>query len=165
MDEKLKKQITIPSPKDAEYNGMAEYVDAYINAVEDVLCGKTEGVENVGANDIDYQFIFDKIKYVGRKYFPEDYNCWPVDLTSQRDLVELYDRITTSYACAVAEPRLQYTCKDCGETFYLYTNDLVFYKEHGYALPKRCKKCRKQRRVDREVTTAVEDAEEKYENE
>lgn len=160
MDETIKKQVTIPSPAEVHYESMADYVDSYINAVENVLSGKTEGVENAYADEIDYPFIFDKIKYVGRKYFPYDYNNWPIELTSQRDLVEMYDRIITSYSIAVAEPRLCYTCKECGEKFFLYTNDLNFYKEHGYDLPKRCKNCRKKRRAEKEAAAVEENTEE-----
>lgn len=37
-------------------------------------------------------------------------------------------------------------CVDCGKTFDLSVEEQEWYKEKGFALPKRCKECRKERR-------------------
>lgn len=37
-------------------------------------------------------------------------------------------------------------CIDCGKTFDLSVEEQNWYKEKGFALPKRCKECRKERR-------------------
>lgn len=37
-------------------------------------------------------------------------------------------------------------CVDCGKTFDLTVEEQDWYKEKGFALPKRCKECRKERR-------------------
>lgn len=37
-------------------------------------------------------------------------------------------------------------CIDCGRTFDLTKEEQGWYKEKGFALPKRCKECRKERR-------------------
>lgn len=40
-------------------------------------------------------------------------------------------------------------CKDCGEAFTLEEKEVEWYKEHGFELPKRCKKCRDARKAQR----------------
>lgn len=37
-------------------------------------------------------------------------------------------------------------CVDCGKVFDLTIEEQDWYKEKGFALPKRCKECRKERR-------------------
>lgn len=37
-------------------------------------------------------------------------------------------------------------CVDCGKTFDLTVEEQGWYKEKGFALPRRCKECRKERR-------------------
>lgn len=37
-------------------------------------------------------------------------------------------------------------CIDCGRAFDLTKEEQDWYKEKGFALPKRCKECRKERR-------------------
>lgn len=37
-------------------------------------------------------------------------------------------------------------CVNCGRTFDLTKEEQDWYKEKGFALPKRCKECRKERR-------------------
>lgn len=37
-------------------------------------------------------------------------------------------------------------CIDCGKAFDLTVEEQDWYKEKGFALPKRCKECRKERR-------------------
>lgn len=37
-------------------------------------------------------------------------------------------------------------CIDCGRTFDLTKEEQDWYKEKGFAMPKRCKECRKERR-------------------
>ena len=41
-------------------------------------------------------------------------------------------------------------CKDCGENFTFTTNEQKFYEEKGFPDPKRCKSCRKTRKIKRE---------------
>lgn len=39
-------------------------------------------------------------------------------------------------------------CVDCKKEFFLTDRDLEFYKEKGWALPKRCKSCRDKRKKE-----------------
>jgi len=41
----------------------------------------------------------------------------------------------------------QITCKICGDSFVFTTGEQVFYKDRGLAEPRRCKDCRRQRRL------------------
>lgn len=38
--------------------------------------------------------------------------------------------------------KLELTCVDCPETFYVTDRAQAFLKEKGWDVPKRCKKCR-----------------------
>lgn len=40
-------------------------------------------------------------------------------------------------------------CKECGRTFTLTENNVKWYKDMGFELPKRCPSCRKKRRSER----------------
>lgn len=40
-------------------------------------------------------------------------------------------------------------CQDCGNEFNFSVNEQKFYKEQGYAFPKRCKFCRNARTLRR----------------
>lgn len=41
-------------------------------------------------------------------------------------------------------------CADCGNTFSITEEEKKWYEDKGFALPKRCKKCRRDRRKSRE---------------
>lgn len=153
-----KKLISIPSKSAKEYGNMAEYVKSYIDKVSDVLCGvESSGVE--GEGDIDYGFIFDRIKAAAESDFPNDFNIFPESIESQNDLQKLYMTILESYDDNSHQPRLKCTCKECGKEFYIYNNDVEFYKKNNYDLPRRCKECRKKRRDEKKASEASTDAE------
>lgn len=40
-------------------------------------------------------------------------------------------------------------CKDCGKDFTITVDDQHFYKQKGFVEPKRCKKCRRDRRLEK----------------
>ena len=40
-------------------------------------------------------------------------------------------------------------CSDCGKEFVFTENDQRFYEDHNYVPPKRCKDCRKKRKLNR----------------
>jgi len=43
---------------------------------------------------------------------------------------------------------LQLTCSDCGQEFTFTAADQAFFRERGYAAPKRCKACRQAKKMD-----------------
>lgn len=46
----------------------------------------------------------------------------------------------------MAEGKIIIKCKDCGETFDVYEKEQAWYKERGFEIPKRCKKCREKKK-------------------
>lgn len=46
----------------------------------------------------------------------------------------------------MSENRITIKCKDCGNTFSIGEEEQAWYKERGFELPKRCKKCRVSKR-------------------
>lgn len=42
------------------------------------------------------------------------------------------------------------TCNHCGEIFIFTVRDQIFFEEHQYVPPKRCRKCRDLRAKERE---------------
>lgn len=48
---------------------------------------------------------------------------------------------------------MKYTCKQCGSEFELSDGEIQFYKSKGLSLPKRCKDCRNQNKMNGEAKT------------
>ena len=42
-------------------------------------------------------------------------------------------------------------CQDCEHNFYYTDRDQAFYKQHGFADPKRCFNCRRKKKIEREA--------------
>lgn len=62
--------------------------------------------------------------------------------------------------CRMAKRQLILTCKDCGSQFELSVDEQRFFQSHDLELPKRCKDCRRNRRIIRleeEKKKAAED--------
>jgi DNA-directed RNA polymerase subunit RPC12/RpoP len=43
----------------------------------------------------------------------------------------------------------KFTCVDCGAEFELSAEEMKWYEDKGFTLPKRCPECRKQRKLNR----------------
>ena len=61
------------------------------------------------------------------------------------------------------EKKMKRTCKQCGKEFELSSGELEFYESKNLELPKRCKECRQEKKIERKKTTAYR-PKEKFEN-
>ena len=88
----------------------------------------------------DEKLSYSRINSLIRSNIQEgDYNILPETITCISDITELYYKICQAASGLVAWCKR--TCKDCGREFYLYLSEVDFYKGKGFALPKRCKDC------------------------
>jgi hypothetical protein len=91
---------------------------------------------------------FDKINEMICKDIDKyDYNNYS-DFETKEDIFHaLYDCETASLGVTAWSYDV---CKDCGQEFYLMINEVDFYQQKGFELPRRCPKCRAKRREKNE---------------
>lgn len=73
-----------------------------------------------------------------------DFNLIPEEIKNEEDICKLYNNICN--AVAGLSVWCKRVCKDCGKEFYMYLSEVDFYKGKGFAFPKRCKNCVKNRK-------------------
>lgn len=50
---------------------------------------------------------------------------------------------------------LDLTCIECKRDFFIKENEVAFFKEKGFQIPKRCYNCRKARKARKEASSGV----------
>ena len=78
-----------------------------------------------------------------------DFNIIPDEIKSKDDIIKLYNQICN--AVSGLSVWCKRVCKDCGKEFNLYLSEVDFYRGKGFALPKRCKNCVKNRKESQQV--------------
>ena len=69
-----------------------------------------------------------------------------VEEDTKTDTVDESDDKTSS--SAEQKTTIQFTCKDCGESFELTQSEIDWYKEKRLTLPKRCESCRAKNKAE-----------------
>lgn len=112
---------------------------------------------NIGTSDtledIEGRIDWDTVNKI--LHYPidsDDYNIIPDKVTSLQQLYDL--RSCINAGSADISPWQSHVCKSCGMKYYIYWGEVCFYKNRGFALPKRCKNCRDFRRQERQRASA-----------
>lgn len=90
--------------------------------------------------DINWEYI--------NKLCSEDLDVFDCNMYKPVDNVEDFDiqrNDIIAASCGLGAWH-KHICKDCGNEFYMDYKEVCFYKDKGLQLPKRCKKCREQRK-------------------
>jgi hypothetical protein len=91
-------------------------------------------------NEINWDYINEMCV---KDLSPFDYNRYkPVNT------FEDFERQRFDVICATEGVHAwhEHTCKDCGKTFYMMHDEVVFYQDKNLSIPKRCKECRQKRK-------------------
>lgn len=97
-------------------------------------------VENEGFDAIDWE---DALMLLRRfsKNCDDKYNIYPESINNKDELLKLNSSICD--AVIGKAPMISRICMDCKRRFYIYLSEKEFFESKGFALPKRCKDCRK----------------------
>lgn len=97
--------------------------------------------KNLEDSDINWDKINEVLHYPTSD---KDYNIIPEKVSSVQQLIDINDGI--NMASIDLGSWQVHKCKDCGGVFYLTYGEVMFYKNHDLAIPKRCSDCRHSRR-------------------
>lgn len=92
--------------------------------------------------DIDYQKVRELINRDLSKY---DTNLFK----DVHDYESLARAVFNAHAASIPTspfPWQTHICCDCHNAFYMYYNEVKFFEEKGFEIPKRCKTCRDNRK-------------------
>ena len=93
----------------------------------------------------DWEYLLNRLRFITIKYYEDEFNLFPEQLQSWDGFELLFNEIEGAYYND--KPALKRTCKDCGTEFFIYQQEIEFYHSKGLSLPKRCKTCRRMRKL------------------
>ena len=99
--------------------------------------------------DVGNQISWKDVLGILREYTTEfgGFNIFPDELADYDEFLAL--KCNISDALAGKKPLVRRICMDCHNTFYMYRSERDFFATKGFSIPKRCKDCRKKRRLER----------------
>lgn len=118
---------------------MAEYKNV------DGLCEAIDSIYKDMGNQINWREVLGIL----REYATEfgGFNIFPDELVDYDDFMTL--KRSVSDALAGKRPLIRRICMNCHNTFYIYKSERDFFAKKRFSLPKRCKDCRKRKRLER----------------
>lgn len=118
---------------------MAEYRNM------DGLCEAIDSLYKDMGNQISWKDVLGIL----REYTTEfgGFNIFPDELADYDEFLAL--KCNISDALAGKKPLIRRICMNCRNTFYMYKSERDFFAQKGLSLPKRCKDCRKRKRLER----------------
>ena len=121
------------------YEKIAEYENIY------GLCEAIDLFYKNTGNQINWENVLEGLKRYSSVI--GEFNIFPDSLTDYDSFLKLkYD---IGDALAGTKPLIRRRCMECQKLFYIFKSEKDFMITQGLMLPKRCKDCRKKRKLER----------------